>query len=101
MVADSKSKDELISDDGDVVNTQVNDCLPTNDKTTTGFGLAYTDAQYIETKLAKILNDICRLPSLCTLWFSNGQERLIHWVTILIQDHLSLSGRIHLDKLVK
>jgi hypothetical protein len=42
MVADSKSKDELISDDGDVVNTQVNDCLPTNDKTTTGFGLAYT-----------------------------------------------------------
>jgi hypothetical protein len=56
---DSKLDDELISNDGNVLrNKYVNECPLTDGRTTTGFGLAYTDAQYIETKLANILNDI-------------------------------------------
>ncbi len=56
---DSNSVDGLSSEDvGDPLNAHVNDGHPADKKKTTGFGLAYTDAQYVETKLAKILNDI-------------------------------------------
>jgi hypothetical protein len=56
---DSNSVDGLSSEDvGDPLNVHVNDGHPADKKKTTGFGLAYTDAQYVETKLAKILNDI-------------------------------------------
>jgi hypothetical protein len=58
-VGDSKSDDVIsLGIDNELGIANVTENPPIDVEPNTGFGLAYTDAQYIETKLAKILNDI-------------------------------------------